>query len=113
MSRYPLNPYPFGWSPLARAVAAADFASGISWVLPFGPYHYTNADLTLYLHRPPISEWIGVDAVTRIDTPGIGLTTTRLLDHDGLVGGPHQTLVVRRGAAPILPSVEPLHNRTP
>ena len=88
-------------TPLVRVVAAADFASGISWVLPFGPYRYANADLTIYLDRMPEGEWIGVDAITRIATPGIGVTTTRLFDRDGLVGGAHQTLIIRRGTAPI------------
>ena len=84
-------------TPLVRAVAAADFASGISWELPFGQYFYANADLTVYLHRMPIGEWIGVDALTRIDTPGIGVTITRLFDGEGLFGGAHQTLVVSYG----------------
>ncbi len=81
-------------TPLVRAVAAADFASGISWVLPFGRYRYVNADLTVYLRRMPIGEWIGVDAVTTIDAPGVGVTATRLFDRDGPVGGAHQTLIV-------------------
>lgn len=81
-------------SPLARAVAAADFASGISWVLPFGRYRYVNADLTVYLHRMPTGDWIGIDAVTTIDVPGVGVTTTQIFDRDGPVGGAHQTLVV-------------------
>ena len=81
-------------SPLVRAVAAADFASGISWVLPFGRYRYVNADLTVYLHRMPIGDWIGIDATTTIDAPGVGVTATRLFDRDGPVGGAHQTLIV-------------------
>jgi len=85
-------------SGLMRAVAAADFASGTSWELPFGPYRYVNADLTVWLHRPPAGEWIGVDAATTIDPAGVGVTETRLFDRQGRVGGAHQTLVV--SAAP-------------
>lgn len=81
-------------TPLVRAVAAADFASGTSWVLPFGAYRYVNADLTVYLHRAPTGEWIGVEAETTIDPRGVGVTVTRLFDRDGRVGGAQQTLLV-------------------
>jgi hypothetical protein len=83
-------------TPLVRAVAAADFASGISWVLPFGRYSYANADLTVYLHRMPAGEWIGVDATTTIGASGVGITATRLFDRDGPVGSAHQTLIVKQ-----------------
>ncbi|HEV3001348.1 MAG TPA: thioesterase family protein [Solirubrobacteraceae bacterium] len=81
-------------SGFVRAVAAADFASGTSWELPFGPYRYVNADLTVWVHRPPAGEWIGVDAATTLDATGTGVTETRLFDRDGRVGGAQQTLVV-------------------
>nr|WP_276718396.1 thioesterase family protein [Kyrpidia tusciae] len=83
-------------TPMGRAAASADFGNGISWVLPFDQYVYTNADLTVSLFRMPMGEWIGVDARTRIDLPGIGVTSTKLYDRQGLVGFAHQTLVVRR-----------------
>jgi hypothetical protein len=93
-------------SPLARAVAAADFASGTSWILPFGPFIYLNADLTVYLHRMPAGEWVGVDARTRIAPHGIGVTETRLYDRDGPVGAAHQALVVSTAPALATPTAE-------
>lgn len=85
-------------SALARAVAAADFASGTSWVLPFGRFLYLNADLTVYLHQMPVGDWIGVDARTRIAPNGVGVAESRLYDRDGPIGAAHQALVV--SAAP-------------
>ncbi len=91
-------------SPLARAVAAADFASGTSWVLPFGRFLYLNADLTVYLHRMPVGDWIGVDARTRIAPHGVGVAESRLYDRDGPIGTAHQALVV---SAPALATSTP------
>ncbi len=98
---------------MVRVVAAADFASGISGILPFGPYRYGHANLTVYLYRPPIGEWIGVDAMSRIDVPAIGATTTRLFGWDGLGGRAHQTLIIRQETAPLPGSVESARNSTP
>jgi hypothetical protein len=47
-------------SPAMRAAAAADFGNGVSWVLPADRYLFSNADLSLHLHRPPEGEWIGL-----------------------------------------------------
>jgi hypothetical protein len=71
-------------SPLARAVAAADFANGLSHVLPLGDWTFVNTELTVHLHRHPQGEWIGLDARTVSDASGIGLATGVL--HD--LGGP-------------------------
>lgn len=82
-------------SPAARAVAAADFGNGISTPLPFDQYLFTNPDLTVYLHRPPAAEWVGVDSETRVEPTGIGLTRTALYDERGPIGVAQQDLVVR------------------
>lgn len=87
-------------TPLVRAVAAADFASGTSWVLPFGRFQYLNADLTVYLHRLPIGEWVGVDARTTVEAHGVGVTESRLYDRDGPVGAAHQALVISAARQP-------------
>lgn len=83
-------------SPAARAVAAADFGNGISSPLPFDRYLFTNPDLTVYLRRPPVGEWIGLDARTVVEPTGIGLTRTALCDTQGAFGVAQQDLVVRR-----------------
>jgi hypothetical protein len=83
-------------SPLARAAAAADFANGLSWILPFGEWLFVNTELTIHLHREPAGEWIGLDARTISDVTGIGLSTGVLHDLGGPFGVCAQALFVER-----------------
>jgi hypothetical protein len=83
-------------SPAMRAAAAADFGNGVSGALPFYEYLFINPDLTVLLHRPPVGEWIGLDAVTHLSDGGIGLAESALFDRDGRVGRSAQTLLVDR-----------------
>jgi hypothetical protein len=82
-------------SPAMRAAAAADFGNGLSWVLPAERYVFTNADLSLHLHRAPVGEWIGVASETQFDGTGAGITLSRLYDEQGPTGVAIQTLVLR------------------
>lgn len=83
-------------SPVQRAVAAADFGNGVSATLEFERYLFINPDLTVYLHRPPVGEWICLDAVTRPETSGIGLAHSALFDRDGEIGRSLQSLLIDR-----------------
>jgi hypothetical protein len=83
-------------SPLARAAAAADFANGLSWILPFDEWLFVNTELTIHLHRQPEGEWIGLDARTVSDATGIGLSTAVLHDLRGPIGTCAQALFVQR-----------------
>lgn len=91
-------------SPAMRAVAAADFGNGLSWVLPADRYLFTNADLSLHLYRPPQGEWIGLLSQTQADGSGVGTTLSRLYDTHGPIGVAVQTLVMRERRAPARPS---------
>jgi len=87
-------------SPAMRAAAAADFGNGLSWVLPPQRYLFSNADLSMHLHRPPAGEWIGLASETQADGSGAGTTLSRLYDERGPIGVAIQTLVLReRGAS--------------
>ena len=83
-------------SPLARAVAAADFANGLSAVLPIEQWLFVNTELTVHLHRPPEGEWVGLDARTVSEGSGIGLASGVLHDARGPVGTCAETLFVER-----------------
>lgn len=83
-------------SPLARAVAAADFANGLSWILPIDAWLFVNTELTVHLHRDPAGEWIGLDARTAIGPAGIGLSTGVLHDLDGPFGVCAESLFVEQ-----------------
>ena len=77
-----------------RAVAAADFGNGVSWVMPMDRYLFINTDLTVQLLREPQGEWICLDAVTVADPGGVGSTEAALSDTLGRVGRSLQTLFV-------------------
>ena len=82
-------------SPLQRLAAAGDFGNGISAVLSWNEYLFINPDLTLYVEREPVGEWIGLESVTRISAGGgIGLAESVLFDERGRVGRATQALLV-------------------
>lgn len=83
-------------SPLVRAAAAADFANGLSWILPFDEWLFVNTELTTHLYREPEGEWIGLDARTISDRSGIGLSSGVLHDLHGPCGICAQSLFVER-----------------
>jgi acyl-Coa thioesterase superfamily protein/acyl-CoA thioesterase superfamily protein len=81
-------------SPLARAIAAADFGNGISRVVDFEDFLFVNTDLTVHLHREPQGEWVLVDARTRLEPHGAGLAQSTLSDERGQLGLAAQSLFV-------------------
>lgn len=82
-------------SPAVRAMAAADFGNGISWTLSPEDFLFSNTDLTVYLHRMPVGEWIGLDSETVAHANGVGLATSTLYDEYGRIGMAHQNLLIR------------------
>lgn len=78
-----------------RAAAASDFGNGLSWILPVDAFTFMNTDLTVYLHRTPVTEWVGVDSVMTVEPHGIGLVRSSLYDEQGAIGVALQNLFVR------------------
>jgi hypothetical protein len=84
-------------SPLSRVAAAADFGNGISWVLSRSDgYRFINPDLTIYLHRHPVGEWVALEATTSPESLGVGLAESRLYDARGPIGRSVQSLLIER-----------------
>jgi Thioesterase-like superfamily len=81
-------------SGLQRLAAAADFGNGISSILSWDEYLFINPDLTVYVYREPVGEWIALEASTRIIDHGIGLSESVLYDEHGRVGSATQALLV-------------------
>jgi hypothetical protein len=81
-------------SPVQRLVAIADSGNGISWTLPFDRFVFVNTDLSVSLVRAPGGEWFALDAVTRTDRSGRGITEAVLFDRQGWLGRSAQTLYV-------------------
>ncbi|HZB51373.1 MAG TPA: thioesterase family protein, partial [Mycobacteriales bacterium] len=82
-------------TPTQRVFATADSASGAGSTLPWSDWLFVNTELTVHLLRPPLGEWVCLDATTTIGSTGGGLASSRLSDMDGEVGRGAQALVVR------------------
>jgi acyl-CoA thioesterase len=81
-------------SPLQRVLVAADCGNGISSAVDFDRFLFINPDLTVYQHRPAVGEWIGLDAMTRLERHGSGLAEAALFDEQGRLGRSLQSLYV-------------------
>jgi len=82
-------------TPLQRVAIAADSGNGISATLD--PMHHTfvNPDLSVYLHRSPVGEWVCLEAQTITQNLGVGLADTRLYDAHGPIGRSDQSLIIQ------------------
>jgi len=81
-------------SGLQRLAAAADFPNGIASEVSWAEYVFINPDLTVYIERLPVGEWICLDARMRVLTGGVGLSEAVLYDREGRVGRSLQSLYV-------------------
>jgi hypothetical protein len=81
-------------SALQRVAAAADFGNGVSAVLDFTGWVFINPDLTIYLNRHPVGEWVCLDARTDVEGHGVGMAHSRLHDELGPIGRSAQSLLL-------------------
>ncbi len=81
-------------TPTARVLMAADAQGGMSAVLDFTRYTYINPDITAYLHRAPVGEWIGIECQSWIDPSGSGMAESVLHDTHGRIGRGAQALSI-------------------
>jgi len=81
-------------SPCTRVAAAADFGSGVGNPLRYTHASGIHADVTISLHRHPVTEWICLDSGAWVQPNGVGLAETRLYDEQGPIGRAAQTLLV-------------------
>jgi hypothetical protein len=72
-------------TPFVRAALAADFASPLANSHASG-LDFINADLTLFLGRLPVGEWIGFDVAERVAHEGVSVVSCRFHDSQGPIG---------------------------
>jgi hypothetical protein len=72
-------------SPAVRAALAADLPNPLANSGPDG-LQFINADLTLFLSRPPVSAWIGVEVAGHFGDDGVAIGTCTMYDTDGAIG---------------------------
>ena len=80
--------------PLETVAAAGDFGNGIAAVLDWDRYLFINPDLTLYVERPPVDEWVALQSQTRIEAGSVGVAESVLWDRRGRIGRAIQSLVI-------------------
>ena len=81
-------------SGLLRVCAAADFPNGISNMVDPRVISFLNPDLTIYVQRLPIDDWVMVDARTWLEGEGTGLADGALYDRRGRIGRSLQSLLL-------------------
>src|SRR6195952_2106496 len=72
-------------TPFARVAAAADFASPLANRHETG-LGYINTDMTVYLHRLPVGEWIGFEKINHDASEGVAIGECFLYDVEGRIG---------------------------
>jgi hypothetical protein len=81
-------------TPLQRVLAVADSGNGISAVMSWDEWLFINPELTVHVVRPPVGEWVVLDAATTIAPGGAGLARSTLSDEAGPVAYGAQSLLV-------------------
>jgi hypothetical protein len=83
-------------TPFVRLATVADMSNGNSQALDPDEWLYVNPDITLYAHRMPVGEWIGMRSAAHQHESGIGLADTRVFDTEGPVGRIDQAQLLDR-----------------
>jgi acyl-CoA thioesterase len=71
--------------PFVRVALAADFASPFANAGDQG-LAFINSDVTLYLHRLPVTQWVGLEVVNHHATDGVAIGECWLYDEQGAIG---------------------------
>jgi Thioesterase-like superfamily len=86
-------------SPFVRVAVAADFTSPFANAGDQG-LGFINSDVTLYLHRLPVTEWVGFEVVNHHARDGIAIGECWLYDEDGAIGTSTVAALAQRKAMP-------------
>lgn len=81
-------------SPIQSICALADCGNGISFNAPPVALGFMNTDLTIQIHREPVSDWMASESVSHWEENGVGMSHSILHDTQGPVGVALQTLVL-------------------
>lgn len=73
-------------TPFVRAASAADWTNPFANFSPGQGLQFINADITLYLHRYPVGEWIGFEVASHQSAEGIAVGDCTMYDEAGAIG---------------------------
>ena len=77
-------------------MACVDSASGVSAELDPAQWAFLNTELTVHVLRPPVGEWVCLDAQTTLSSGSVGMAVSEVYDEQGLVARSAQALLVAR-----------------
>lgn len=83
------------FTPFARVATAADFASPFANAGDQG-LGYINTDLTLYLHREPVTEWVGFEVINHGASDGVAIGECLVHDEQGPIGSASCTALAQK-----------------
>lgn len=83
------------FTPFARVATAADFASPFANAGDQG-LGYINTDLTLYLHREPVTEWVGFEVINHGASDGVAIGECFVHDEQGPIGSASCTALAQK-----------------
>lgn len=72
-------------TPFVRVAVAADFTNPFANSGSRG-LSFVNADITIYLHRLPLAEWIGFEVASHQSAAGVAVGESTLYDVQGAIG---------------------------
>ncbi|MGY0386488.1 thioesterase family protein [Nocardioides sp. WG-D5] len=81
-------------SPVQRLLTLADSTNGLSGSLPMSSWYFIPPTVTVTVERPPVSEWMLLDARSTIGPDGIGLAQGGMSDEHGRFAVVTQPLMV-------------------
>jgi len=88
-------------TPFVRVAVAADYASPFANAGDQG-LGFINSDVTLYLYRLPVTEWIGFEVVNHRSADGIAIGECWLYDEAGAIGTSTVAALAQRKPMPKL-----------
>lgn len=80
-------------APLTRVAALCDFVNAVGGGGRSAPVGFINVDCTVFLHREPEGEWIGLRVEREVSPDGRGLSAATIYDTIGPVGRAIQTVL--------------------
>jgi len=83
-------------TPVQRLMACVDSASGVSAELDLEEWAFLNTELTVHILRPPVGDWVCLDAETTLGQGSVGMATSKVFDEQGLVARSAQALLIAR-----------------
>jgi hypothetical protein len=81
-------------TPFVRLATLSDLANGNAQALDPWRYLYINPDISLYCHRLPVGDWVGMHSWAVQQPTGIGMTDTWVFDQEGAVGRINQAQLI-------------------